>query len=188
MISHRITKYNPSKRKSDGSYSDQSEWTAISDIGNPKYNSPTYEEYEATEDAYVNAIILALKEKNVDRLTIKDLELYNSKKDFDGFVKDGRLRNLTVDFNAEIKSLSNGDELTIEEIAKIARLILRETIWMNLESKRLTVIFGNDYYMYISCEPLSKETTNDIESKGLFVEPEIKQRNVVLVDKDGNEF
>ena len=119
MISHRITKYNPSKRNSDGAYLDHSEWTSISDIGIPKYNCPTYEEYEVIEDAYIKAIVLILKEKAIDRLTIKDLELYHSKQCFDGFIKDGRLQNLSIDFDSEIKSLSDGVELTIKEIENI---------------------------------------------------------------------
>lgn len=188
MISHRITKYNPAKRNPDGSYSGQTEWTAISDIGKANYKYPTYEEYEAVEDAYVNAIFLALEENGLTRLTINNLELYNKKKVFEAFSKDGRLRNISVDFNSEIKPLSDGVDLTFPEINKITRLILRETIWMTLESERLNVKFGYDYYMYFFCERLSPMTIRKIEASGLFVEPEVDQSNIVIIDKGGNEI
>ena len=63
MPDYRITKFDPAKRNPDGSYQDHAEWTSITDIGNPKYGNPTYEEYEAIEDGYVQAILLIMGEK-----------------------------------------------------------------------------------------------------------------------------
>jgi hypothetical protein len=46
MTSYRITKYDPGRRNEQGHYLDDSEWTAISDIGKPEYNNMTYQAYE----------------------------------------------------------------------------------------------------------------------------------------------
>ncbi|MGB3850827.1 MAG: hypothetical protein WA958_12730 [Tunicatimonas sp.] len=184
MITHRIAKYNPENRNSDGSYSDQSEWTSISDIGNPDYGSPTYEQYEAVENKYVQAVLEILKEKSVKDLSVRGLELCYTKKDFDEFVKDGRLHNLPINFDTEISPLRNGSKISLGYLEKIIRLILRETIWMRLESEKVKVMFGYDYYMYVYCEPLLDETMREIKLNGVFVEREADQTDITAINED----
>jgi hypothetical protein len=128
MINYRITKYDPKNRNVEGHYLDSKEWTAISDLGNPKYKNVTFDEYEKVESNYVGAIQLILKEKNILSLEIDSLELYHTEKDFENFTKDGRLKNLTIDFDKEIKKLKDSLKLSLNEILKYSRLILRETI------------------------------------------------------------
>ena len=43
---------------------------------------------------------------------------------------------------------------------------------MRLESEKVKVKFGYDYYMYVFCEPLLYETVREIELNGVFVERE----------------
>lgn len=186
MTSYRITKYDPSKRNSDGSYSDYSEWTSITDIGNPKFRSPSYEEYESTESAYVAAFLLVLEEHEIDGLTIAGLESHNSETDFADLARTSHLRDLPVEFDSDVRTLQNGKKLSVSELDKVIRLILRETVWMLLNSNGIEVKFGYDYYMYISCDPLSDSTIARIEANGLFVEPDVEQLRIVVVDKDGN--
>lgn len=184
MILYRITKFNPNKRSQEGHFLDHSEWTAISDIGNPDYNNVSYEEYEKTETAYVEAIKHILDEKEIESLQIDSLELYNTVEDFDNFKKDGRLKNINVDFETEILTLHNGLALNSKEIQKITRLILRETVWMNLLKSILKITFGFDYYMYVECSELTKTTIKRIEKTGLFVEPKMGQRTILATDEN----
>ncbi|MFD3002586.1 hypothetical protein ACFS7Z_19605 [Pontibacter toksunensis] len=188
MVSYRITKFNPTKRNEEGHYLDDSEWTAISDIGKAQYNNVTYQEYETIETAYVKSIQLILREKNRKSLRIDSLELYDTKEDFDRYKKDGRLRNLTVDFENEISILKNKDELSLSQIEKFTRLMLRETIWMLLVDRDIEVRFGYDYYMYVKCEELASETMDAIHNLGLFVEPNVGQIDYKIIDEDGNEI
>ncbi len=171
MTSYRITKFNPNKRNQEGHFLDDSEWTAISDIGNPKYNNVGYEEYEKIETTYVEAITLILYEKGIESLELDSLELHNGLEDFERYKKDGRLQNITIDFEREIAPLKNGDILNVGEIKKLVRLILREIIWMQLFNSEIKITFGYDYYMYVECSELKNSTIKDIEEKGLFVEP-----------------
>ena len=187
-MKYRITKYNPEKRNEQGHYLDNSEWTAISDIGKPEYNNVTYEEYEEIESAYVDAIKSIMQDNNLELLIVDSLELHDKKQDFIKYEKTGRLRNITVDFDKEIKSLKNGLQLNTSEIDKIIRLILRETVWMLLVNKDFEVRFGYDYYMYVKTANLKLETIQKIERSKLFVEPEVEQIKYIINDNDGNEI
>ncbi len=185
MKTYRITKFNPAKRNPKGYYSDDSEWTSISDIGNEKYGSPSWEEYEKTEAAYVNAILLILDELGMCSLTVKSLEHYNSEEDFLNFERDGRLRNIDFDFGKDLSVLRNDRELTLDKIAKLTKLILRETIWFLMVSDRIEIKFGYDYYMYATCERISAETIERIQESGLFVEPGVDQAKVIYGNQNG---
>ncbi|MCB0463443.1 MAG: hypothetical protein R2816_12165 [Flavobacteriaceae bacterium] len=185
---YRITKYDPEKRNKEGVFLDNSEWTSINDIEKSKYNNVSYQDYEKIETAYVESIKLILDEKNITSLKIDSLEIFNSFEDFENFKKEGLLKNINVDFNSEIEILKNGVILNYKEILKIIRLILRETVWMNLLGSELKVIFGYDYYMYVECSELTKSTIDKIEKKGLFVEDNIGQNTIIVVDKNGNEI
>jgi len=188
MTSYRITKYDPIKRNEQGHYLDNSEWTAISDIGKPEYNNVTYEEYEEIESAYVAAIKSIMQDNNIEFLRVDSLELHDKKQDFKKYEKTGRLRNITVDFDKEVKSLRNGLQLSASEIDKITRLILRETVWMLLVDKDFEVSFGYDYYMYVKTANLKQETIQKIETTKLFVEPEVEQIKYIITDNSSNEL
>jgi len=182
---YRITKFDPKKRNEEGHFLDNSEWTAISDIGKSEYRNVDYEEYEQTERAYAESIKLILDEKNISSLKIDSLELHHSFDDFENYKKDGRLKNIDVDFNNEIDILENGTILNLTQIQKMIRLILRETIWMNLLESEFKITFGYDYYMYVECSKLKNSTINRIETMGLFVEPNRGQRTIKITDKNG---
>jgi len=188
MTSYRITKYNPDKRNEQGHYLDNSEWTAISDIDKPEYNSVTYEEYEKAETAYVAAIKAIMLDNNLEFLQVDSLELHDKKQDFKKHEKTRRLENIIVDFDKELKILKNGLQLGFSEIDKIIRLILRETVWMLLINNDFEVRFGYDYYMYVKTNSIKESTIKEIEKTGLFVEPGIEQMKYILTAKDGNEI
>jgi hypothetical protein len=129
-----------------------------------------------------------MQDNNFEFLKVDSLELHNTKHDFKKFEKDGRLRNIAVDFEKEIKSLKNGLPLNKSEIDKIIRLILRETVWMLLVNKDFEVRFGYDYYMYVKTVNLQKETIRKIESNKLFVEPEVEQIKYIITEREDNEI
>lgn len=176
MISHRITKYNPIKRNPDGSYSDQTEWTSICDIGNPKYHSPTYEDYEKIETAYVEAIRTIMIDKGIDTVKVDSYEPRDLEKELSNEENRITLRGLEIDYVTDIANLENGYEIGFWEIDKIVRLILREMIWMNLVNDTIKVVFGYDYYMYVECEELIFSTILNIHDTGLFVEEGVGQQ------------
>ncbi len=187
-MTYRITKFDPKKRNKEGHFLDNSEWTAISDIGKSEYRNVGYEEYEKTETAYVESIKLILNEKNIPSLKIDSLELRGSFEEFENYKKDGRLKNIDVDFNSEIDTLENGTFLNLKQVQKMIRLILRETVWMNLLDSAFKIILGYDYYMYVECSELTNLTIKRIEEMGLFVEPNMGQRTIIVTDEKGNEI
>ncbi len=187
-MTYRITKFDPKKRNEEGHFVDNSEWTAISDIGKSEYRNVDFEEYEKTETAYAESIKLILNEKNITSLKIDSLELRDTFEDFEIYRKNGRLKNIDIDFNNEIDILENGTTLNLTQIQKMIRLILRETIWMNLLGSKFKITFGYDYHMYVECSEFEKSTINRIEKMGLFVEPNIGQRTIIVTDGKGNEI
>ncbi len=104
-MTYRITKYNPKKRNEEGHYLDSSDWTSISDIGNPAYNNLTFEDYESMETAYVESIKLILDEKNIKELDINEIEFYNYFDDFKKLKEEGQLKNIDLDFDKDIACL-----------------------------------------------------------------------------------
>lgn len=169
----RITKFDPAKRNEWGHYLDKSEWTAISDIGKPEYNNVNYEAYEKIESAYVKSIIMILEDRKINTLIADSVHQFHTKEEFEGFKTDGRLKNMDVDFDNDIKIIEDGMTFQAGYIGKIIRLILRETIHLKLVNSEIEIKFGYDYYMYVKCENLMESTISNIESMGLFVEPDM---------------
>tara|TARA_B100000809_G_scaffold195617_1_gene195018 strand:+ start:286 stop:849 length:564 start_codon:yes stop_codon:yes gene_type:complete len=187
-MNYRITKFDPKKRNDEGHFLDNTEWTAISDIGKPEYKNVSYAKYERTEKSYTASVRLILDEKNIQSLEVESLELHNSEEDFENYKKDGRLKNIEIDFSNEIANLKDGTSLKLTEVQKMIRLILRETIWMNLIHYEFKITFGYDYYMYVECSELSTTIIKKIENLGLFVEPNSGQRSIIVTDEKGNEI
>ena len=169
MATYRITKFDPAKRNEVGAYTDHSEWTSISDIGKAEYRNLTYKQYEGVETAYISALKAILAENGIVSLEVEDLELHTTQADFIAHKAVGRLRNVDIGFD-ELASLKNGLALSIAQLDKIVRLILRETVWMNLVALGIKIQFGYDYYMYVKCNTLSASAISRIQQAGLFVE------------------
>lgn len=188
MTEYRISKFNPEKRDNEGNYLDSSEWNAISDIGRCGHETFTFEEYERIETAYVNAIFLILSEKSTNFLYVDSIGFCSPKVDFELFAKTGRLRNIDIDYETEIKALKNGLEFDLNNINKFVRLILRETIDLALINDKIRINFGYDYYIFVECETLNKSTIKQIEDSGLFVESDIGCPTFEYFDENGNEI
>lgn len=160
-MNYRITKYNPEFRDENGFYK-KDEWTSISDIGK-KFNKIilTKEEYKKTENNYIDAIYEILREKDIKKLKLYDLEI-NKK----------NLSELSSDEKDIIKEINNDKYLDFKKSEKIIRLVLREMLWCKFcsELKDIKIEFGYDYYMYVECSKIKESTINIINKKGLFVE------------------
>lgn len=164
MLSYRITKYNPTFRNSLGWY-EKNDWTSISDIGKQFDGKElTFEDYIKIEDAYVQAIMLFMDFLKLNSLTVTYLEKY-WKRPIPDIYRSKTMLEL-------FKKISVGQELDKSEVADIARLMLRETVWCKPESKdKMFIHFGWDYYMYIgSAEKPAESMIATIEKSGLFVE------------------
>jgi|GEM_PF-549174 len=186
MVSYRVTKYDPKKRDKSGIYKDKNEWTSIGDIGNKKYGNVGFEEYEKVENSYIEAIRLILIEQKIDTVKVDSIKTSIDQEYFEVNKNENLFTNLEVEFDKDIEQLKNGFKIGFWEIDKTIKLILREIIWMNLISENIKITFGYDYYMYIECEELKFGTEIEIGRMGLFVEENVKQREVVITDENGN--
>ncbi len=163
MYCYRITKYNPLFRDDLGSYQ-KNEWTSYSDVDKTFDNQIlSYTEYLQVENAYINAIELFIEFLNVDSFTIIGLEKNDVPQKSNEPFSSEMLKVYSV-----IKNNKFFDKTTIPTIA---RLCLRNNIWCRLESDKMFIHFGYDYYMYIG----SKNEPNNlilekIKKSGLFVE------------------
>jgi hypothetical protein len=161
MFSWRVTKYNPKKRDENGYYLFD-DWTCYSQINTIADGKLlTYAEYLTTEDAYIDAIELFMTCNNLTELSVSYLEKY-WELDHDP--------NLTPEMIALFARMKKGLKLNKDEVKTAARLILRGDLWCKLETEKMFVHFGYDYYMYIGSANLCAEAIHKIEQNGLFVE------------------
>jgi hypothetical protein len=156
VIRVRATKYDPSKRDSQGNYN-INEFTSSSDVGKTfgKYRL-TADDYVLIEDAYVACVRQLLAVSEVDSLRICELEDKRGRTSVDTDVE--RLRPAVLD------GIYDGMVVKVCDIDKIVRMSLREVIWCKLSGdKNIYVNFGHDYYMYIG---------NDLQSTSLGAPPQ----------------
>lgn len=152
MYQYRVTKYDPQYRDSSGAFR-RDDWTAVSDV-DLTFNGVklTPQRYVAVENAYVESALAFLTESRVETLTIDSLENHRGYSDSDLMLADGRVCSLL-------------------EIADVARLNLRSSIWCRLVGSDAFLHFGYDYYMYVGV-PIECPASIDFATRsGLFVEP-----------------
>lgn len=153
MKQYRVTKHNPKYRNSDGSYS-RNEWTSYNDIG----DIVSKEDYETTENSYIESAINFLEEQNISKLKITYLENQEN-------------------YNEPNIALETGTKLNKHQLKEVLKSILREKYWAKLESNNSFIHLGWDYYMYIGVPNEPRQAKNLAESKGLYVEEFISPYN-----------
>lgn len=163
MYSWRITKYDPLLRR-NGIYQ-REEWTSFYDIGKViDGKKVSFNEYYQIESAYVYAVLTIMNYLNISALQIKGLETYNTNLEMKPhFMYPEALLEL-------LHTVYDGQLVPIAEIGPFMRLILRENIWSKLESDRMFVHFGYDYYMYVGSLVSCSEVVKEFHSHGLFAE------------------
>jgi hypothetical protein len=158
----RVTKYDPALRNPQGNYLGD-DWASISDIGRSFAGKLlTYEDYFASETAYVEAAMGFMEAAGFSALQVKGLN--NSRI---GELKPGELRDIAlVPALVQSKTMLEGSGL-----ADIIRMVLREILWCRLMRKsQLYLFFGWDYYMYIGSTSPSHKAIESARKNGLFVE------------------
>jgi hypothetical protein len=145
MIGYRVTKYNPSLRLEDGSFT-RDEWTSISDVGQHYPQGIfTFNEYLRTEETYVEVIRRFLESAKIDSLRVRGLEFkVNNESPPSTLVAEGA---------TQLRLLREGINYSGVNLDWVVRLNLRELVWCLLEGDRGAYVhFGYDYYMYIGIE------------------------------------
>jgi hypothetical protein len=149
MNEYRITKYDPSRRNSDGNFLDD-DWTSFSDVGKDgSEDGLTIEQYEAFESAYIQTAVDFLVESGGGEMAAVDI--HNTAKTKLGFRPGMPLRN--------------------GNLMNAMRLVLRELIGARFEdSDGRFVHFGWDYYMYVGVTTECPSAEQAAARRGLFVE------------------
>jgi hypothetical protein len=132
-------------------------WTAISDIGKTFDGSTlTLEEYERTEDAYIEALAAFAADSATDQLEIRvdPREIFG--------------------VEGMPASMPPGAVIDIDEANVLLRAILRDEAWCKLESPSddSYVHVGNDLYMYIASSQPCLHAVAQVARSGLYVEAE----------------
>lgn len=160
----RITKYNPDFRDENGHYTRVEDWTSPYDIGKT-FNGQafTFEQYLRVESAYINTILMFIKESKVKSLRVIWLENHKSKVQ----------RKWQFLYEDEFQHIQLEEDMVInlEDIPTICKMILRELIYCQLLVKdQLFIHFGWDYYMYIGTNYQSTVAIDLAINNGLYVE------------------
>jgi len=157
----RVTKYNPENRDETGAYK-VDEWTSISDIGK-KFNGTvfTYQDYISTEDKYILSIREFCNYFDIGELEIKNLELH----------EPDNWDTYSLDLKETFEKLRDKKSVLRADLENLARLILREYLWCDLENEDKGIHFGYDYYMYFVIETkIPEELKVKIRNTGLYAE------------------
>ncbi|MDQ0216681.1 hypothetical protein J2S13_003155 [Oikeobacillus pervagus] len=154
MFSWRITKNDPVNRDVDGSYLNHEEWTCFSEVG----TKVSMEEYQITEEKYLNAITTFMDEMGLNRVYVNALEQWSDE-----------VRNQND--NEFLSKIWIGKAVTVQEVRELAKLTLRNAIWCKLGfKKQFFVHFGYDYYMYIGARKECMKSNDAVIKSGLFIE------------------
>jgi hypothetical protein len=124
MFQYRLTKYNPKNRDKNGKYLNQKEWTEFMGY---ESNDPTFQDYLATESAYICFLV--------------DLLVSNSQKKFQ------------IQF-CERNNLPSADSVLYEDIKYFEiklRAYLRHTEgeWGVFITRDFAIHISSDMYVYI---------------------------------------
>ncbi|WP_206392428.1 hypothetical protein [Cytobacillus horneckiae] len=115
------------------------------------------EEYENVETAYIDTIMKFLEVNNIKSLRILNMTYI----DKDPVLYDKGLDNL---------QLKNDQEVSVEHIRLISKMVLRGFIYCNFICTDFFVHFGDEYYMFIGTNNYQEEPLKFAEEQNLFVE------------------
>ena len=169
MHEYRVTKFDKTKRGSDGTYLDQTEWTSIADIGKPSNGSVlTVADYLRTEARYVNAIHRFFAASGLAHLRVIQISDRYAAETLEELKNDQP--ELYSPAFAETK-YAEDQPVSGEQITLLAQQNLRGILECSLECNgQFFVHFGWDYYMYIGGQAACETACEETEKDGLFVE------------------
>lgn len=169
MNKYRISKYNPLLRK-NGIYINV-EWTSYNDIGKIFNNKVfTKDEYLSYEDKYCYTVLLILEYFHINEITLNKLELYFSNSKLKKLLTSKGI-DFTLEDEALINSLFEGQVVNILDLNRYLKLILRDCFWCEFKNDNAVRIeCGQDFYIYIYCNNISEKIINMCEKKGIYIE------------------
>jgi len=155
MFQYRLTKYDPTYRNHDGSYTKES-WTSVSDIGT-EFEGETLnkEKYLQIETEYVDKLVEIFKEVGLTEFQISEFSDY---RDELSIILDHELQELIIE---------EKESFSIATLPLIIRLTLRDQIWCKIISPKAFIHFGYDLYCYVGVQTEIKNFTSPF----LFLEP-----------------
>ncbi len=132
----RISKYDPTNRRSDGTY-DRNEWTSYSELGKEFVDGIlTLDSYTEVENKYVLAVRSFFERAGISRFLIDEVELGNE--EIESVAVNGSLH------------LVAGSYLPLDQLECVIRMSLREEVWCKLSGAHQSYLhFGYDYYVYV---------------------------------------
>ena len=142
-MEYRVTKYNPANRNELGHYLNSEEWTEFADVG----HSVSLEEYERTENAYIETALEFISNSGINELKVVELEDNNLKSNY-----------------------KENDIVKNKAISDILRSLLRSELWCKLESEYGFIHIGWDYYMYLGLSHVGNKVIENAGNRGLYVE------------------
>ncbi|AEB75053.1 hypothetical protein [Clostridium botulinum] len=162
----RITKYNPIYRNKYGAFLKE-EWTSIFHVGKIfDGKKVSLNEYLLIEELYIKAIIEFINFLKISSLKVCGLEKYQESIQTDKYPEIYTIQMIEI-----FKTIKNEDDISVNKIGDLVKLILREHLWCKLENEnKMFIHFGYDYYMYIGSDSKCDYIINKIEHMGLFVE------------------
>lgn len=176
MTALRITKYNPMYRAGNGAYL-RKDWISAADVGK-RFDDGllTLDKYFSTEDAYVDAALIFLREHHVNSLKVERFEERWTLNCPPGSEEQNALW---------LKDVRLGQNYSGESLKKLIRLNLREACWTTLKGESGAYLhFGYDYYMYIGAESNEVEVSKITFPSLVFVE-DCESPYHQLDDEDG---
>lgn len=160
----RITKYNPKYRNTQGHYTKE-EWTSSAHIGKMIDGELiTFEEYLKVETAYIHTIMKFLQVNGIKSLTIIHSTFIDIEQEL------GALYDQLYDDQFDNLQLKDDQEVTIEQIPLISKMILRGFFYCSFISSDFFIHFGDEYYMFIGTNHYEEESLKFAEQQNLFVE------------------
>jgi hypothetical protein len=101
-------------------------------------------------------------------------------KDIEKDKQSGRLRDLEVDFEQDIKPITEEVKISQTSVEYYSRLCLREIFQMKFVHPKLELEFGFDYYMYVTCPKIPENIVSQIEKNFLFVEEDNTRKETIF--------
>ena len=169
---HKIIKSNPVDNKNG--YYTRDEWTSRNNVGEV-YNGKvfTLSEYLEVEQRYINTIVDIMKFVGSKYLTAHYANLYYSDKDLldSDFLSEVFSNSDFYDEDIPLlhyfKTFDKKKRITLKMIDPIARLCMREYMFVTLVDRkhRLKFEFGYDLYLSATCGSINQEQLNKIVRK-----------------------
>lgn len=171
MAWHEIVKYSPKNYDENGVYTID-EWTSRCDVGKSYQGKIfTLDDYLKVEQQYIDVILSIMSVVGCKYLTIKYLEA--NKKAVAEEIESSKYKNTDSRLLKSLPLLEEKRRIHYKKISDIVRLCLREYLYVELSNQehKLSIEFGYDYYLNVSCS-LSNTVLHDIvKQTGLCLDP-----------------